>query len=126
MTSRSLTAFEVDNNNLGPAVYHTLTGNQFPGGGANAGGNGYLPDAYQGTLFRNGNTPIVDLNRPGAISEAVQRKEVDLLRWMDQCHSVERTNTVELDDRISSFELAFRMQPKAPELIDISGERDAM
>ncbi|MCA1481018.1 DUF1501 domain-containing protein, partial [Bradyrhizobium sp. NBAIM08] len=101
---------KVDNNNHGPAVYHTLTGNQFPGsasigswityglgtenndlpgfvvmgdrrgatiGGANVWGNGYLPAAYQGTLFRNGPTPIVDLNRPAGISEGSQRKELD-------------------------------------------------
>ena len=88
---------KVDNNNHGPAVYHTLTGNQFPGsasigawvtyglgsenrdlpgfivlgdrrgatiGGAGVWGNGFLPAAYQGTLFRNGATPIVDLKRP--------------------------------------------------------------
>ena len=149
---------KVDNNNHGPAVYHSLTGNQFPGsasigawvtyglgsenqdlpgfivmgdrrgatiGGAGVWGNGYLPAAYQGTLFRNGSTPIVDLNRPAQVAEAAQRRELDLLRWMNEKHSGERTNTGELDARISSFELAFRMQSKAPELVDLAGESDA-
>ncbi len=149
---------KVDNNNHGPAVYHTLTGNQFPGsasigawvnyglgsenrdlpgfvvmgdrrgatiGGANVWGNGYLPAAYQGTVFRSGDTPIVDLNRPAGVTESKQRQELDLLRWMNEKHSAERTNTSELDARISSFELAFRMQSKAPSLVDLSGESDA-
>ena len=149
---------KVDNNNHGPAVYHTLTGNQFPGsasigawityglgtenkdlpgfvvmgdrrgatiGGANVWGNGYLPAAFQGTLFRNGPTPIVDLNRAPGTSQVRQRQELDLLQWINQKHSSERTNTSELDARVSSFELAFRMQSKAPELVDISTESDA-
>jgi hypothetical protein len=148
---------KVDNNNHGPAVYHTLTGSQFPGsasigawvayglgsenrdlpgfivmgdrrgstiGGANVWGNGFLPAAYQGTLFRNGSTPIVDLH-PRADAAAQQRKELDLLRWLNEKHSAERSNTSELDARIASFELAFRMQSRAPELVDISGESEA-
>jgi len=148
---------KVDNNNHAPAVYHSLTGNQFPGsasigawvtyglgsenrdlpgfivmgdrrgstiGGASVWGNGFLPAAYQGTLFRNGSTPIVDLHpRPEAV--ASQRKELDLLKWLNEKHSAERTNTSELDARIASFELAFRMQSRAPELVDLSGETAA-
>ena len=149
---------KVDNNNHGPAVYHSLTGNQFPGsasvgawvtyglgsenrdlpgfivmgdrrgstiGGAGVWGNGFLPAAYPGTLFRNGDTPIVDLNRRPGISEATQRKELDLLRWMNEKHMAERSNTGELDARIASFELAFRMQARAPELVDLSSESAA-
>jgi hypothetical protein len=149
---------KVDNNNHGPAVYHTLTGNQFPGsasvgawvayglgslnhdlpgfivmgdhrgstiGGAGVWGNGFLPAAYQGTLFRNGDTPIVDLNpRPG-VTPAQQRSELDLLKWLNEKHSAERSNTGELDARIASYELAFRMQTEAPELVDLSKESAA-
>ena len=149
---------KVDNNNHGPAVYHTLTGTQFPGaasigawityglgsenrdlpgfivmgdrrgatiGGAGVWGNGFLPAAYQGTLFRNGATPIVDLNRRAAQSEAEQRRELDLLRWLNEQHKLERSDTGELDARVASFELAFRMQSRAPELVDVSGESAA-
>jgi Protein of unknown function (DUF1501) len=148
---------KVDNNNHGPAVYHTLTGNMFPGsasigawvtyglgsenkdlpgfvvmgdrrgatiGGAGVWGNGFLPAAYQGTLFRNGSTPIVDLNRRNDMTDSEQRSELDLLRWMNQKHATERSNTSELDARIASYELAFRMQTKAPELVDLSREPD--
>jgi hypothetical protein len=149
---------KVDNNNHGPAVYHTLTGNQFPGsasigawvtyglgsenrdlpgfivmgdrrgatiGGAGVWGNGFLPAAYQGTLFRNGATPIVDLNRRPGIGEREQRQELDLLRWLNEKHSSDRSNTSELDARIASYELAFRMQTQAPKLVDLSGESEA-
>lgn len=148
---------KVDNNNHGPAVYHTLTGNQFPGsasigawvtyglgsenrdlpgfivlgdrrgstiGGAGVWGNGFLPAAYQGTLFRNGATPIVDLNRPDEMTEASQRKELDLLKWLNERHSAARTNASELDARIAAYELAFRMQSKAPELVDLNRESE--
>lgn len=149
---------KVDNNNHGPAVYHTLTGNQFPGsasmgawityglgsenqdlpgfivmgdrrgstiGGAGVWGNGFLPAAYQGTLFRNGSTPIVDLYpRPGVTPQA-QRSELDLLKWFNEKHSAERSNTSELDARLASYELAFRMQTQAPELVDLTHESDA-
>src|SRR5438067_311060 len=149
---------KVDNNNHGPAVYHTLTGNMLPGsasigawvtyslgsenqdlpgfvvlgdrrgatiGGAGVWGNGFLPAAYQGTLFRNGATPIVDLNRSAGMSSAQQRSELDLLKWVNEKHAAERSNTSELDARIASYELAFRMQTKAPELVDLSRESDA-
>lgn len=149
---------KVDNNNHGPAVYHTLTGSQFPGsasigawatyglgsenqdlpgfivlgdrrgatiGGANVWGNGFLPAAYQGTLFRNGDTPIVDLNRRQGITRTEQRSELDLLRWFNEKHAAERSDTGELEARIASYELAFRMQVEAPELVDLTGETDA-
>ena len=92
-------------------------------GGASVWGNGYLPAAYQGTLFRNGDTPIIDLN-PN-LSPAEQRRELDLLKWMNEQHAAERTSTGELEARIASYELAFRMQAKAPELVDLTQESAA-
>ncbi|MGH9660540.1 MAG: DUF1501 domain-containing protein [Bryobacteraceae bacterium] len=153
-----LHGIKVDNNNHGPAVYHTLTGSQFPGsasigawiayglgsenrdlpgfvvmgdrrgstiGGAGVWGNGFLPAAYQGTLFRNGATPIVDLNRRAGMTEREQRGELDLLRWINEKHSAERTRTGELDARIAAYELAFRMQAQAPRLVDLTSESEA-
>lgn len=149
---------KVDNNNHGPAVYHVLTGNQFPGsasigawvtyglgsenqdlpgfvvlgdrrgatiGGQGVWGNGFLPAAYQGTLFRHGNTPIVDLHRQAALTEKQQRDDLDLLKWLNEKHSASRTNTSELEARIAAYELAFRMQSKAPELVDLNSESEA-
>jgi Protein of unknown function (DUF1501) len=149
---------KVDNNNHGPAVYHTLTGNMFPGsasvgawvtyglgsenqslpgfivlgdrrgapiGGSGVWGNGFLPAAYQGTIFRPGSTPIVDLKPRTGMTAETQRAELSLLRWMNQQHAAGRSNAGELEARIAAYELAFRMQSKAPELVDISSESDA-
>jgi hypothetical protein len=149
---------KVDNNNHGPAVYHTLTGNQFPGsasigawvtyglgsvnqnlpgfivlgdhrgatiGGAGVWGNGFLPAEYQGTVFRNGDTPIVDLKRQKSMTAAEQRAELDLLKWLNDQHAAARTNNSELEARIASYELAFRMQTEAPSLVDLGAESDA-
>jgi hypothetical protein len=149
---------KVDNNNHGPAVYHSLTGSQFPGGasvgawvtyglgsenrdlpgfivlgdrrgatigGAGIWGNGFLPAAYQGTLFRNGDTPIVDLKRRQGVTQQEQRRELDLLKWFNERHLAGRENTSELDARVAAYELAFRMQSKAPELVDLAGESEA-
>ena len=149
---------KVDNNNHGPAVYHSLTGNMFPGsasigawityglgtenrdlpgfivmgdrrgatiGGAGVWGNGYLPAAYQGTLFRNGSTPIVDLNPRAGVSLDQQRRELDLLQWVNEKHASERTANSELEARIAAYELAFRMQTEAPDLVDLKQETAA-
>jgi hypothetical protein len=149
---------KVDNNNHGPAVYHTLTGNMFPGsasvgawvtyglgsenqslpgfivlgdrrgapiGGTGVWANGFLPAAYQGTLFRSGDTPIVDLRPRPDMTPARQRQELDLLRWFNEKHAAERTATSEMEARIASYELAFRMQSEAPELVDLSHETEA-
>ena len=149
---------KVDNNNHGPAVYHTLTGNMFPGsasvgswvtyglgsenqnlpgfivlgdrrgapiGGTGVWANGFLPAAYQGTLFRPGETPIVDLRPRADMTAARQRQELDLLRWFNEKHAGERSDTSEMEARIASYELAFRMQTEAPELVDLAKETEA-
>jgi hypothetical protein len=95
-------------------------------GGASIWSNGYLPAAYQGTLFRTTTPmPIVDLNpRPG-VSPVQQRSELDLLRWFNETHASRRLLTGELEARIATYEVAFRMQTEAPELIDLSRESEA-
>lgn len=94
-------------------------------GGTGIWSNGYLPAAHQGTLFRSGSTPIVDLNqRPGATLKD-QRSELDLLKWLNERHAAKRMNAGDLEARIASYEVAFRMQTEAPELIDLSKESDA-
>lgn len=94
-------------------------------GGAAVWGAGYLPAAYQGTLFRSGDTPIVNLRRRSGISVGQQQAEMDALRWFNRRHARSRTDTSELEARIASYELAFRMQSEAPELVDLSGETEA-
>jgi hypothetical protein len=93
----------------GPAVY----------------GPGFLPAAYQGTPFRNGSNPILNLNRPAGMKAEEQRDMLDTLRTMNEGHLEARNQDSELAARIASYELAFRMQMSAPEATDISRESDA-
>ena len=93
-----------------------------PTNGAAVWSNGYLPAAYQGTLLRPTGVPILNLKRPAGVSAVQQRKEFDALKWMNRMHLEGRSAASELEARISSYELAFRMQMEAPEIVDISRE----
>ncbi len=94
-------------------------------GGAGIWSNGYLPSAYQGTLFRNGPTPIADLRPRPEVKPEAQRTELDLLRFLNERHAASRLRTTDLEARIAAYEVAFRMQTEAPELIDLSRESAA-
>jgi uncharacterized protein DUF1501 len=101
-----------------------VLGSGSPANGSGAIWNsGYLPAAYQGTLFRTTTAmPVVDLKpRPGVTPEQ-QRSEVDVLRWINERHASRRLLTSELEARIAAYEVAFRMQTEAPGLIDLSRE----
>jgi hypothetical protein len=89
-------------------------------------GNGYLPAAYQGTLFRSTGSPILDLDLPKNISREAQRKEFDLIKRLNERHLEDRPGASELEARISAYELAFRMQAEAPRVVDISAESEAI
>ena len=93
-----------------------------PVNGAAIWSNGFLPAAYQGTLLRPTGTPILNLASPKGVSRQRQRREMDALQWLNQRHLARRDGDSELEARISAYELAFRMQTEAPELMDISNE----
>lgn len=94
-----------------------------PEGGAPCWGAGFLPALYQGTLFRNGPSPIVNLKPSDKFSTAQQRRTLDLLREMNE-EGLE-PDDAELSSRISTYELAFRMQAAAPEAVDLSSEPES-
>ena len=96
-----------------------------PVNGAAVWANGYLPAAYQGTLLRSQGTPILNLARARGVSPAEQRREFDALAWLNRRHLQQRAGDSELEARISAYELAFRMQAEAPELVDLSAETPA-
>ena len=97
-----------------------------PGGGVKGGppawGNGYLPATFQGTTFRPGATPIVDLAPQPAISPAQQRETLELVRSLNRRHLEERGSDSVLEARIEAYELAFRMQAAAPDVVDLDDE----
>ena len=91
-----------------------------PVNGAAVWSNGYLPAAHQGTLLRAKGTPILNLSAPQGRSASRQRQELEQLRWLNQKHLENRDDSGELEARIHAYELAFRMQTRAPELVDLS------
>lgn len=94
-------------------------------GGAPAWGNGFLPAAYQGTVMSGGTAPIRYLANPAGVSDQQQRRTLDLVNRLNQEHLAPRREDSELSARIAAYELAFRMQAHAPEVVDISGETQA-
>jgi hypothetical protein len=98
-----------------------------PGGGIKGGppawGAGFLPAAYQGTTVRPGEAPILDLHPQREISSDQQRATLDLIQSLNRRH-LETRQDDELSARIAAYELAFRMQAAAPEVVDIRSETD--
>ncbi len=94
-------------------------------GGPPAWGNGFLPAAYQGTQMRGGSSPILYLRTPAGLDAAQQRRTLDFVNRMNREHLRQRQGDHELAARISSYELAFRMQLHAPEVVDLGGETRA-
>lgn len=90
-------------------------------GGAGNWGAGFLPTVYQGVPFRRSGDPILYLANPAGITPQMQRRSLDALKQLNQ----ERLDVVgdpEIATRINSFEMAYRMQTSAPELMDIAKE----
>jgi Protein of unknown function (DUF1501) len=94
-------------------------------GGAPAWGNGFLPADYQGTLLRGGPSPVLHLRPPSDVTDAQQRRTLDLVNRLNQEHLRERDGDDELSARLAAYELAYRMQASAPEVVDVSGETEA-
>jgi hypothetical protein len=94
-------------------------------GGAPAWGNGFLPAAYQGTILRGGSSPVLHLRPPADVTDAQQRRTLDLVNRLNQEHLRGRDGDGELSARIAAYELAYRMQASAPEVVDVSGETEA-
>lgn len=88
-------------------------------------GTAFMPAAYEGTPLKNATPPIRNLNRPKGVSEEQQQGKLALLDRLNRRHAATRLQQSELDARILSYELAFRMQAAAPEAIDLSQETAA-
>ena len=71
--------------------------------------SGFLPTTYQGVLFRNQGEPVLNLNNPAGLDEAMQQKTIDALRDLNG-ERRQRVGDSEIDSRIAAYELAFRMQ----------------
>jgi Protein of unknown function (DUF1501) len=107
-----------------PAYVVLYSGSQEPMGGPVNWSSGFLPAIYQGTAFRPGPSPILNLDRPELISAAQQRNSLDLLKELNQHSAAKHPQDSELHARSNSYELAYRMESTAPEAVDFSKESD--
>jgi Protein of unknown function (DUF1501) len=101
-----------------------LDSGQVPPGGLDCFGSGFLPAAYQGSLFRRGADPVADL-RPSERRPDLQRSKMSLMRRLDQAAIDRRGSNDQLEAAIANYELAFRMQTAVPNLMDLAGETAA-
>jgi Protein of unknown function (DUF1501) len=104
-----------------PAFVVFSTGSKGPSGGNSCWGSGFLPTVYQGVQFRNVGDPVLYLSNPRGVDEKLQRDSLDTINKLNRMR-LDVTGDPEIATRINSFEMAFKMQSSAPELIDISKE----
>ncbi|MDX2032250.1 MAG: DUF1501 domain-containing protein [Blastocatellia bacterium] len=90
-------------------------------GGASNWGCGFLPSLYQGVPFRRTGDPILSLSNPRGVTREMQRRSLDALKAINE-HHMDATGDPEIATRINSFEMAYRMQASAPELMDLTKE----
>jgi len=101
--------------------YVVLTSGRGSSGGATLWQSGFLPSTYAGVLFRGKGEPVLNLSNPPGLPRDLQRAGLDALKTINQNRYAE-IHDPEIASRIANYELAFRMQAAAPELIDLSSE----
>src|SRR5262245_7795161 len=104
-----------------PGFVVLLSGENDPDGGKSCWGSGFLPTVHQGVQFRSEGDPVLFLRNPDGVSPAARRDSLDLIRKLNEEH-LESTGEPEIETRIASFEMSYRMQTSVPELMDISKE----
>jgi hypothetical protein len=104
-----------------PGFVVLQSGPRGPRGGAPLWGSGFLPTTFQGVPFRSGGDPILNLSTPKGVSPDRQKDVLDAVRDLN-AERLADTGDPEIATRIASYEMAYRMQTSAPELIDLSGE----
>jgi hypothetical protein len=111
-----------DNRNLPGFI--VLNGGLIPPGGLDNFNSGFLPAAYQGSIFRAGDPPVANI-RPRERSDEQQRSKLDLLRRLDRGIQERTRNADEIESAIANYETAYRMQTAVPELMETRGESAA-
>jgi uncharacterized protein (DUF1501 family) len=104
-----------------PAYVVFSSGSKGTSGGASNWGSGFLPSIYQGVLFRSSGDPVLFLSNPKGFDSETQRDSLDTIKKLNQKH-LDVVGDPEIATRINSYEMAYRMQTSAPELMDISKE----
>ena len=104
-----------------PSFIVLNSGKKGPSGGNANWGSGFLPTVHQGVTFRSTGDPVLYLSNPPGIDDEVQRDSFDAINHLNRMKR-DAVGDPEISTRINSFEMAYRMQSSAPELIDLSGE----
>jgi Protein of unknown function (DUF1501) len=104
-----------------PAFVVFSSGKKGPSGGNSCWGSGFLPTVYQGVQFRSSGDPVLYLSSPRGVDTELQRDSLDSLRRLNEMRQG-ITGDPEIATRINSYEMAFRMQASAPELMDLGRE----
>lgn len=106
-----------------PAFVVMSTGAGISGGSANW-SNGFMPSLYAGVRFRNQGDPILNVSSPKGVDAKLQRDSLDLLEQLNREH-LGIVGDPEIETRIASYEMAYRLQTSAPELMDLKSESKA-
>ena len=104
-----------------PSFVVFSTGSKGTSGGASNWGAGFLPSVHNGTLFRSTGDPVMYLSNPPGVDNELQRDSLDTIQALNQ-RRLDVMGDPEIATRINSFEMAYRMQSSAPELMDLSKE----
>jgi hypothetical protein len=104
-----------------PAFVVFSSGKKGPSGGNSNWGSGFLPTVYQGVQFRGGAEPVLFLSNPRGVDRELQAESIAAIRSLNE-HRLAQVGDPEIATRTQSFEMAFRMQSSAPDLMDLSKE----
>ena len=97
------------------------SGQKGPSGGNANWGSGFLPSMYQGVQFRTSGDPVLYLSNPPGVDRELQRASLDSIGRLNRMR-LRDVGDPEIETRINSFEMAYRMQASTPELMDLSQE----
>ena len=103
-----------------PAFVVLSTGGGISGGSA-LWSAGFMPGKHAGVRFRNSGDPILNVSRPEGVDAQLQRDSIDLIGALNR-RRLEIENDPEIATRINSYEMAYRLQASAPELMDLKSE----
>jgi hypothetical protein len=107
-----------------PGFVVLSSGKTGPSGGQSNWGSGFLPTVYQGVPFRSSGDPVLYLSNPAGVDDKIQRDSLDTLKKLNEMR-LGVVGDPEISTRISSYEMAYRMQTSGPELCDLSKESPA-
>ncbi len=104
-----------------PAFVVFSTGSKGPSGGNSNWGSGFLPTVHQGVQFRSGGDPVLFLSNPKGVDDDLQRDSLAAVNGLNKIR-LDAVGDPEIATRVNSFEMAYRMQSSAPDVMDLSKE----